>query len=188
LKTLYNFCSLANCTDGANPGFSLVQATDGNFYGSTTGTGTSSQNAITVFRLTKEGELTTLHTFHTQFQEPEALFQATNGILYGVTAEGGTSNNCGGLTCGTAFSLAAGLGQFVETVPTAGSVGESVTILGTDLADATHVFFNQTEAPLNVVSKTEIQTSVPVGATTGFVTVTRQAPSLKSNVKFQVLP
>jgi uncharacterized repeat protein (TIGR03803 family) len=164
----------------------LVQATDGNFYGSSDpGSG---QNGITVFRLTKEGELTTLHTFQTEFQGPEALFQATNGIFYGVTAEGGTFNNCGGLNCGTVFRLAVGLGQFVETVPTAGSVGESVTILGTDLADATHVFFNHTEAAFTVVSKTEIQTSVPPGATTGFVTVTRQGPLLKSNVKFQVLP
>ncbi len=35
LNTLYNFCSLANCADGAYPESSLVQGTDGSFYGTT---------------------------------------------------------------------------------------------------------------------------------------------------------
>src|ERR1022692_1591280 len=65
LTTLYNFCSLANCTDGASPAFSLVQATDGNFYGSTLGGNGVSQYGITVFRLIPTGSLTTLHTFDT---------------------------------------------------------------------------------------------------------------------------
>ncbi len=35
LATLYNFCSLANCTDGWYPYAGLVQATNGTFYGTT---------------------------------------------------------------------------------------------------------------------------------------------------------
>jgi len=38
LTTLYNFCSLANCADGGAPVTGVIQATDGNFYG-TTGVG-----------------------------------------------------------------------------------------------------------------------------------------------------
>lgn len=49
LKTLYTFCSQTNCTDGAVPQAGLLQATNGIFYGVTTGGGTS--GAGTVFSL-----------------------------------------------------------------------------------------------------------------------------------------
>jgi len=35
LTTLYNFCSQANCSDGAVPFYALLQSTDGSFYGTT---------------------------------------------------------------------------------------------------------------------------------------------------------
>jgi len=49
LNTLYSFCSLANCADGAYPESSLVQGTDGNFYGTTAFGGTS--NMGTAYKL-----------------------------------------------------------------------------------------------------------------------------------------
>jgi uncharacterized repeat protein (TIGR03803 family) len=188
LTTVYSFCSLANCADGASPEYRLVQANDGNLYGSTVGgDGGSNQYGVTLFKLTPAGKLTTLYSFNTAFQNPEALFQATSGIFYGVTAEGG-SNNCSGLPCGIAFSLDTGLGPFVETVPASGRVGEVVRILGNDLLDATQVSFNGTMADFTVISRSEISATVPSGATTGFVTVTSSGKQLQSNVKFQVLP
>jgi uncharacterized repeat protein (TIGR03803 family) len=87
LTTLYNFCAQTNCADGALPWAALLLANNGNFYGTTVGGG--SDNG-TVFEMTPEGKLTTLHSFNgTDGRDPEgALIQAANGKLYGVTTEG----------------------------------------------------------------------------------------------------
>ena len=57
LTTIYDFCSQGgvNCTDGALP-VGLVQASDGNFYGTTQGGGAN--NGGTVFKLAPPGSLT----------------------------------------------------------------------------------------------------------------------------------
>jgi uncharacterized repeat protein (TIGR03803 family) len=49
LTTLYSFCSETSCTDGQNPYAGLVQAADGNLYGTTAYGGTN--GAGTVFKL-----------------------------------------------------------------------------------------------------------------------------------------
>jgi uncharacterized protein (TIGR03437 family) len=81
-----------------------------------------------------------------------------------------------------------GLGPFVETLPTSGKVQATVEILGTNLTSTTAVTFNGTSAAFTIVSSSQIKTTVPDGATTGFVTVTTSAGNLKSNTKFQVRP
>jgi uncharacterized protein (TIGR03437 family) len=55
-----------------------------------------------------------------------------------------------------------------------------------DLTGATSVTFNGTVAKFTVVSKSEIKTTVPTGATTGLVEVTTPKGTLKSNVVFRV--
>jgi len=67
-------------------------------------------------------------------------------------------------------------------------VGAAVKILGTNLTGATSVTFNGTAATFTVVSKSEITTTVPAGATTGTVEVTTSRGTLKSNTKFRVTP
>jgi len=188
LTTLYNFCSQANCADGGEPNAGLVQATNGNFYGTTYGGGANdscgasgSVSCGTVFEITAAGTLTTLHSFDgTDGFLPNGLVQATNGTFYGTAEFGGANDD------GTVFSLSVGLGPFVETLPTSGKVGAAVKILGTNLTGATSVTFNGTAAAFKVVSKSLITTSVPTGATTGTVEVTTPKGTLKSNVVFRV--
>jgi uncharacterized repeat protein (TIGR03803 family) len=77
--------------DGANPGAALVQATDGNFYG-TTKVGASGYG--TVFKVTPAGTLTVVHTFtggEDGAVSSAALIQAASGRLYGTTSFGGSS-------------------------------------------------------------------------------------------------
>jgi len=189
LTTLHSFDS----TDGSYPTSSLIQATDGNFYG-TTGFGADLSCDIggvgcgTIFKMTASGTLTTLHSFNgADGNDPSGgLFQATSGILYGTTANGGISQACDFAPCGTIFSLAVGLGPFVETLPAAGKVGAAVKILGSKLTGATSVTFNGTPAAFTVVSGSLITTTVPAGATTGPVQVTKPVGTVSSNIPFRV--
>jgi uncharacterized repeat protein (TIGR03803 family) len=187
LTTLYSF---SGGVDGDTPISTLIQATDGNFYGTASYDGLY-PNFGTVFEITRTGELTTLFNFDSKdgSYPYAALVQDTNGGFYGTTYDGGGSRACV-YGCGTVFSLSVGLGPFVETVPTSGNVGTAVRILGTNLKGATSVTFNGTAATFTVISKSEIETSVPSGATAGPVRVTTTVEgiknTLKSNTTFQV--
>jgi uncharacterized repeat protein (TIGR03803 family) len=240
LTTLYSFCSQSNCADGANPGGTLIQATDGNFYGTTPKGGASGWGTVfkitpsgalttlhsfdltdgaypwaaglaqgsdgnfygttvyggaylhgTVFKITPGGTLTTLHNFCAQSNctdgaTPYAgLIQATDGSFYGTTELGGLGTCFDG--CGTVFGLSVGLGPFVKTLPSSGTVGSPVRILGNYLANTTSVTFNGTPATFTVISPSLITTTVPAGATTGTVQVVTPGGTLSSNVPFRVI-
>jgi len=101
LTTLYSFCSQTGCADGAYPYAQLVQATDGNFYGTTYGGGAN--RVGTVFEITAGGTLTTLYSFGgADGANPYAgLVQATDGNFYGTTYAGGANK------VGTVFEITA---------------------------------------------------------------------------------
>jgi uncharacterized repeat protein (TIGR03803 family) len=117
LTTLYSFCSLSNCADGSYPDGGLIQAADGNFYGTTAagGSGSSSPKGGggTVFKITPAGTLTTLYNFCSQSDCTDgegptgALVQSADGDFYGTTSDGGANLFCdaefGG--CGTVFRI-----------------------------------------------------------------------------------
>lgn len=195
LTTLYNFCTLANCSDGANPSAALIQATDGNFYGATQNGGlpNCTGGCGTLFRITPNGTLTTLYSFCSQascvdgFSPQAALLQATDGNFYGLTFGGGTSSNCFGQPCGTVFRLSMGLGPFVAFVHDSGPVGQTMGILGQGLTGTTNLSFNGIPATFTVVSDTLLDATVPTGATTGYVTVNTPGGTLTSNTLFYVL-
>jgi uncharacterized repeat protein (TIGR03803 family) len=189
LTTLYSFCAETGCSDGGIPAAGLVQATNGDLYGTTYqgGANCSTPGCGTLFEITPSGSLTTLYTFCAQPACADgdyptgALAQDTNGKLYGTAYFGGASGD------GAVFSVSAGLGLFVKTLPTTGVVGEAVAILGSDFTGATKVTFNGVAVAFTILSAFEISTTVPAGATTGEVQVTTPLGTFSSNVPFRVL-
>ncbi len=106
LTTLYNFC-VGDCADGKEPSGGLLQASNGNFYGTTTEGGTYYG---TIFEITPAGKLTILHTFdYTDGGFPEGTLVEVNGVFYGTTGGGGytNSNACEFVGCGTIFEMTA---------------------------------------------------------------------------------
>jgi uncharacterized repeat protein (TIGR03803 family) len=76
--------------DGAFPVAALVQASDGNFYGTTSEGGIN--NAGTVFKIGSDGALTTLYSFTGEndgYLPLAALIQGLDGCFYGTTTYGG---------------------------------------------------------------------------------------------------
>ena len=99
--TLYSFSSADGRTnsDGAIPEGRVIQARDGNFYGTTSHGG--SNGVGTVFKLTPEGVFTTLHHFgnSTGATSLAGLVEAPDGNFYGTTYAGGEESG------GTVFKI-----------------------------------------------------------------------------------
>ncbi len=129
LTTLYSFCSQTGCTDGSNPIAGLIQASDGNLYGTTVDGGANGYG--TSFGITLDGQLFILHAFAlTDGANPQGGMLEANGNLYGITDSGGTRFD------GTVFSLSLGLDQFPKAQPSFGNAGSSIMIHRPDLTGA----------------------------------------------------
>ena len=91
MTTLYDVVPLHGF-DTSNPNSSMIQASDGNFYGTTSQGGL--WNTGTIFRITPSGTFTTIHEFGEpttpDVQSPNpGLIQGTDGNLWGTSLEGG---------------------------------------------------------------------------------------------------
>jgi uncharacterized repeat protein (TIGR03803 family) len=91
--------------EGCHPAAQLIQASDGNLYGSASSGGTSAgtQSAGALFKIALDGTFEILHTFSFRADGggPEAtLVQAADGNFYGTTSSGGPYWN------GTIFKMA----------------------------------------------------------------------------------
>jgi uncharacterized repeat protein (TIGR03803 family) len=93
LTYLYNFGTVSAA--GGQPNGPLLQASDGNFYGTTRAGGTSgcTVGCGVIFRVTADGTATGLHSFGDQTSDGEKptapLVQGRDGALYGTTSFGG---------------------------------------------------------------------------------------------------
>jgi uncharacterized repeat protein (TIGR03803 family) len=98
LTFLYNFCAQTSgdiCLDGMSPEAALLQANDGYLYGTTDFGGAN--NKGTLFRITRTGTFTSLHTLA---GIPNALIQGSDGSFYGTTSDGGANKD------GSVFKIA----------------------------------------------------------------------------------
>jgi uncharacterized repeat protein (TIGR03803 family) len=140
LTTIYSFCAQSGCSDGAQPKGALIQASDGNLYGTTSGLAFA--NTGTVFKITLSGTLTTLALFSktgTGSQTPIAgLVQGKDGALYGVTSRG-SANICTirptyNVHCGTIFKITTSgtLTTLASFNQASGFSPSSPLVLGTD--------------------------------------------------------
>jgi uncharacterized repeat protein (TIGR03803 family) len=99
---LYAFAG--GTADGSSPHAALIEGADGNFYGSTSGGGTSSQG--TVFKVGPTGVASVLYSFAGGTADGggpnAALIQGSDGNFYGTSANGGFDNQ------GTLFEVTPG--------------------------------------------------------------------------------
>ena len=162
--------------DGSNALGNLVQASDGNFYGTTAGGGLYGDG--TIYEITPTGAYILIYSFAdgTDGSAPVAgLTQASDGSFYGTAA--GTNGEAG-----TIFRVDLGLSAPIPRpeflLPANASAGDTILIKGDNFVGATAVSFagaNGTRvvaASFAVLSKTVVQAVVPAGAFTGMVTVT----------------
>ncbi len=142
LTTIHQFSALdANSVnaDGADPESALLLGADGNFYGTTTHGGANASG--TIYRITPEGVLTSLHSFThtstTDFYGPQtALVQDASGNFYG-TVQQATPNDSypfGDIINGAVFKMTpAGEVTLLHAFPGGTNGGQpSQLLLGAD--------------------------------------------------------
>ena len=191
LTTLYSFCSQSNCTDGAIPQAGLMQASDGNFYGTTYGGGAN--NHGTVFKISSGSLLTTLYSFCSQSgcpdgESPEGgVSQGSDGSFYGTTYGGGAHAG------GTIFKLS--LSAPTQTITAVSGGGQSAVI---GAAFANPLVVKVTDASSNPVAGATVTFAGPSSgagasfssaaptASDGTTSVTATANGFASSSAYQV--
>jgi uncharacterized repeat protein (TIGR03803 family) len=122
-RTIYSFCALSNCLDGASPWTGVVVATDGSLYGTTYAGGSTGKG--TFYRLTptvneESWSIRTLHNFCSENSvctdggEPVGGLTykgATAGLPYDFSSPLYGTTEFGANSCGLAFQLRTGKGH-----------------------------------------------------------------------------
>src|SRR5580658_2605815 len=179
---------------GYLPRAGLIQASDGNLYG-TAWEGGAFEVTGTIYQLTLAGVGTLEASFDastTGFSPLGALLQGSDGRLYVTLQNNGGENSEDVQDQGAISVLNLGLnppapGAF-EFTPTKGLVGAKITLRGSAFVGTTAVTFNGKSAAWVVDASGYITATVPMGATSGPISVTNAGGITTSKSSFTVLP
>jgi uncharacterized repeat protein (TIGR03803 family) len=118
---LYSFAG--GSSDGADPYHTLIQGSDGDFYGTTLAGGAG--NVGTIFKITPSGTGSVFYSFTSL--PYSGLLQSSDGNIYGTTAGGGTSGR------GTVFKITpSGIQSVLFSFPAGSSDPYTGLIQGSD--------------------------------------------------------
>jgi uncharacterized repeat protein (TIGR03803 family) len=193
---MYDFAPEATPGDIGNfPRAGLIQASDGNLYG-TAWEGGAFEVTGTIYQFTLGGTGTLEASFvadTTGWSPLGALLQGSDGRLYVTLQDDGGENSDGVQDQGAISVLNLGLnspapGAF-EFTPIKGKVGAKVTLHGSAFVGTTAVtFFNGASAVAVVDASGYITATVPAGAISGPISVTNAGGTTTSTKSFTVLP
>jgi uncharacterized repeat protein (TIGR03803 family) len=192
---IYDFAAEAAPGNIGNfPRAGLIQASDGNLYG-TAWQGGVFVTTGTIYQLTLGGVGTLEASFDastTGFSPLGALLQGSDGRLYVTLQDDGGENSDEVEDSGAISVLDLGLeppkpGAF-QFSPTSGLVGAKITLRGSAFVGRTAVTFNGTSAVSVVDASGYITAIVPALATSGTISVTNAGGTTTSKNSFTVLP
>lgn len=138
LTLLHSFAG--GTTDGCDPLAGVIRDAQGNLYGTTSGCGSYGPGAV--FKLSKKGKLTLLHSFAGGKKDgsyPGGVILDDRGNLYGDTGSGGSSNY------GTVFKLGRS-GKFTLLHSFTGWITDGCYPLGSLVTDASKNLYGTTRA------------------------------------------
>jgi uncharacterized repeat protein (TIGR03803 family) len=190
-QKIYDF-NFAAGNLGYDPTAGLIQASDGNLYGTTSTGGTTNSGAV--YQVTLSGAASPVASFDasTSGNLPQDVpLQGSDGNFYLTAQQGGGLNSHGFSDRGTIAFIASKLKPLPPTVsgfsPAKGKVGAKITIRGSSFVGTSAVQFNGTAANFTVEGSGFIVTTVPNGATSGPISVTTSAGTAKSKNSFIVV-
>jgi uncharacterized repeat protein (TIGR03803 family) len=207
VTTLYSLC--ANCADGFSPVQPLMQHTNGKFYGNTSGNSLggsfffSLDTGLAPFvkLVNWAGKVGTsvvilgqgfTGTTKVSFDGVPATFNNVSDTFMTATVPAGALT--GTVTVATFTSTLKSNRAFLVTpqiksfTPTSGIVGDSATITGLSLTQASKVTIGGKPAAFTVISDTQVTAKVPAGAKTGKITITTAGGTATSSGTFSVVP
>ena len=212
LETLYSFCPQGGCGDGGSPLSSLVQDTNGNFYGSTSGGGVNNDGTIfsvsvglgpfvrlqstldkvgTSIRILGQG-LT--GTTAVSFNGTSATFRVWSDTYLAATVPSGATT--GSVTVTTPTGTLTSNQEFrvhpviLGVSAASGAAGTPVVITGTSFTQTTKVTFGggKATASFTVDSDSQVTAIVPAGAPSGYIVLTTAGGRSRSPNSFTVAP